>query len=183
MLAIASKMALVALGDLKVAFTWLRGLSWSQLLCLALAGLCLLFYAQRNDARSDADRWEKQFRSERTARIADRMRYRQAQAAAAARNQAEVDRIEADQERISNEVESNLRARLERLRRELQPRPAAPQGVAGVAGLPASGAPAGGTDEAPGVCLTPGELLRGAENEERYDQLISWIERQLGVKR
>ncbi len=46
---------------LLAAFGWLRSLSWSQLLCLALAGLAGLFYLQRNDARSDAGRWEKQY--------------------------------------------------------------------------------------------------------------------------
>lgn len=45
---------------LLAAFGWLRSLSWSQLLCLALAGLALLFYLQRNDARSDAGKYKRQ---------------------------------------------------------------------------------------------------------------------------
>jgi hypothetical protein len=38
---------------LKVASAW-------QLIALALAGLCIILWFQRNDARSDAARWEKQ---------------------------------------------------------------------------------------------------------------------------
>ncbi len=45
---------------LLAAFGWLRSLSWSQLLCLALAGLALLFYLQRNDARSDGVKYKRQ---------------------------------------------------------------------------------------------------------------------------
>ena len=45
---------------LLAALGWLRSLSWSQLLCLALAGLALLFYLQRNDARHDADSYKRQ---------------------------------------------------------------------------------------------------------------------------
>lgn len=45
---------------LLAAFAWLSSLNLWQLLCLALAGFALLFYLQRNDARSDAGKYKKQ---------------------------------------------------------------------------------------------------------------------------
>src|SRR5207342_287332 len=53
-------------------------------------------------------------------RKADRAAYEQAQRDAAAKNEAEVKRIETEQDRISSNVKSDLRARLERLRSELR---------------------------------------------------------------
>lgn len=160
-----------------------RSLTAAQLLCLALVALSVFLFVQRNDARSDATRWEGQFRSERAARLVDRASYENAQKVAGERNRADVARVEAEQERINDESTRTLSDRLERLRRELQPRSATPQGAAGRADLPADGAPSGGVDEAARLCLAPDELLRGAESEERHDQLISWVERQLGVAR
>lgn len=96
-------------------------------------------------------------------------------------NQEQVSRIKSEQDRISKNVEADLTARLERLRSELRskasPRnPASPQ--AGADGE----APAN-PDGTTGLCLAAPELLRAAENEERHDQLISWIEQQLKVQR
>jgi len=110
------------------------------------------------------------------AREGERAAYVAAQEEAARRNKAEVERIEADQRRVTHEVESDLTARLERLRRELraQAAPGSASG-AGAAQAPTAGA---GPDEAPRVCLAPDELLRAAENEERHDRLIDWVERQ-----
>jgi hypothetical protein len=96
-------------------------------------------------------------------------------------NEQQIQRIEREQQEISDEVSRNLTARLERLRSELRSK-AAPRNP----GSPKAGADGqapGGTDEAAGLCLAPDELLRAAENEERHDQLISWIEEQLKVTR
>ncbi len=168
---------------LGIAFAWLRSLSWSQLLCLALAGFALLFYLQRNDARSDAARWEKQYHGERAARLADRDAYTEAQRKAAELNEAEVARIEREQDRITADVESNLNSRLERLRRELRGQTSTDKGAAGGPQASPDGRSGSGTSQEAGVCLTSDQLLRAAENEERHDQLISWIERQLAVPR
>lgn len=119
----------------------------------------------------------------REGRKADREAYRQAQADAKAKNEAEVRRIETEQQRITDDVESNLGARLERLRRELRAKDAAPQGSASGPETGRVPETPGGTDGAPRLCSSPEQLLRAAENEERHDQLISWVERQLGVKR
>jgi hypothetical protein len=45
---------------LGAVWRFLKGASAWQLIALALAGLCIILWFQRNDARSDAARWEKQ---------------------------------------------------------------------------------------------------------------------------
>jgi predicted phage gp36 major capsid-like protein len=96
-------------------------------------------------------------------------------------NAAQVRRIEADQEKVNDEIERDLTARLERLRSELRSK---------AAGSNPAGPKAGSDGEAPadpvgeaGLCLTSDQLLRAAESEERHDQLISWVEKQLQVER
>lgn len=116
------------------------------------------------------------------ARAADRRAYESAQALAAERNRATVARVEAQQERISADVESNLNARLERLRRELRQAPPAASGSAGGAGVSANGEAPGGVAPEARMCLAPADVLRAAENEERHDRLIDWVERQLQVQ-
>jgi predicted phage gp36 major capsid-like protein len=112
-------------------------------------------------------------------RVSDRARYEAAQREAAEKNRANVARIEADQRRITHEVQSDLTARLERLRRELRANPQANPGPAGGAGSPAAPVARPGAPQETRLCPSAEELLRGAENEERHDQLITWIERQL----
>jgi len=118
----------------------------------------------------------------REGRKQDRAAYEQAQRDAAAKNEAEVKRIETEQDRISSNVETDLRARLERLRSELRKPGASPSNPNGSKAGPDGKAPGGANEEA-GVCLAPSDVLRAAENEERHDQLITWVEQQLGVKR
>lgn len=96
-------------------------------------------------------------------------------------NQEQVSRIVNEQDRISNERQADLSARLERLRREL--RGQAPKGSAGSAPASPDGKAPGGADGPPAMCLSSEELLRAAEDEERHDQLITWIEEQLKVAR
>lgn len=147
-----------------------------------IIGLALVIAFLR--ANDKAAEWKRRAETEMAGRADDRRAYELAQQAAAEKNRAEVARIEADQERISNARQADLAARLERLRRELraQQSPAAGSQPRST-GAGADGKTAGGTDEAAGVCLTPDQLLRGAENEERHDQLIRWVEEQLRVRR
>jgi hypothetical protein len=51
---------LLAGNALSAVWRFLRGASAWQLVALGLAGLCILLWFQRNDARSDAARWQKQ---------------------------------------------------------------------------------------------------------------------------
>jgi hypothetical protein len=117
----------------------------------------------------------------RQARKLDRATYEQAQRDAKAKNEQQIQRIEKEQEEISDEIERDLTARLERLRSELRSK-AAPRDPGSPQTGPNGQAPSGAVGEA-GLCLAPEELLRAAENEERHDQLISWIEEQLKVQR
>jgi hypothetical protein len=119
----------------------------------------------------------------REGRKQDRAAYEQAQRDAAAKNKADVQRIVGEQDRNSDEVQADLRARIERLRSELRGKGSAPGGAprSPGAGPDVQGSP--GADGEAGVCLSPEELLRAAENEEKHDQLITLLERQLGIKR
>jgi hypothetical protein len=96
-------------------------------------------------------------------------------------NKEQVSRIVNEQDRISKDVEADLTARLERLRRELRAKAnnGNPQGTGA---SPDGKAPGTVVGEA-GLCSSPEQLLRAAENEERHDQLITWVEQQLKVER
>jgi hypothetical protein len=96
-------------------------------------------------------------------------------------NEQQIQRIERDQEKVNETRLADLTARLERLRSELRSK-AAPRNPGSPQAGPDGKAP-GGADGEAGLCLTPEELLRAAENEERHDQLISWIEQQLKIER
>jgi hypothetical protein len=154
---------------------------------LAAFGLLLLALAvqtvRHQRAVNRADRAEFNLAESRAGRIADRKAYEEAQKAAAAKNIAEVQRITTEQEKISHERESNVVARLERLRRELRAQNAAPGGSPGRPAASPDGNPAEDPAGAARVCLAPSVILRAAENEERHDQLIRWVEEQLRVKR
>jgi uncharacterized protein with von Willebrand factor type A (vWA) domain len=96
-------------------------------------------------------------------------------------NDQQVDRIVTDQEKVNEARLADLTARLERLRSELRSK--APQGSAGSPKAGADGEAPANPDGEAGLCLAPDELLRAAENEERHDQLITWINEQLQVAR
>jgi hypothetical protein len=107
-------------------------------------------------------------------RQSDRISYEQAQKTAEALNRAQVERVKSQQQRITDDVEANLSARLERLRRELRSN-TAPQS-APVSPNPSLTGPASeGPAPTARLCLSTEELLRAAENEERHDQLINWV--------
>jgi hypothetical protein len=98
------------------------------------------------------------------ARKADRATYERAQVEAALANKRQVEKIEQQQQDITNEVSSDLHARLERLRRELRAQGSAPDGAPGSPGAgPIPEAPGGADGQA--VCLAPDKFLRAAENE------------------
>jgi hypothetical protein len=96
-------------------------------------------------------------------------------------NKEQVKRIVTEQDRISDNVEADLIARLERLRSELRAKAdnGNTQGT-----NPGSN---GDTAEVPAdpakVCISSDQFLLGAEYEEKLQQWINWYERQLQVKR
>jgi hypothetical protein len=146
-----------------------------------VAVLVLMAYAGRLDDLRE--RWHNMYLSEKSARVSDRNAYTAAQNEARRLNEAEVARIESEQRRITDEVQSDLNSRLERLRRELRANPAAPGGSAGGPDPGPDGSAPEGSPDSARLCLAPEVVLRGAENEERHEQLIRWVEKQLGVKR
>jgi hypothetical protein len=148
-----------------------------------LLALCAVLYIEANgffwidgtkDKLEDCETNRKEVVAERDSLIA-------AAKEAERLNKEQVSRIVNEQDRISKDVEADLTARLERLRRELRAKAnnGNPQGT-----NPGSDGKAPGTvaGEA-GLCLAPEQLLRAAENEERHTQLIDWVERQLKVDR
>jgi hypothetical protein len=149
------------------------------LLCLALA----VQSVRLGHAKNETERVKVNLSECRQGRIDDRNAYQDAQRKARELNEAEVKRISDEQDRISNNVESDLRARLERLRDELRKGTPAPQGIAGRPKAGADGKAAGGVANPPALCLSAEELLRAAEDEERHDQLITWVEKLMGVAR
>lgn len=158
---------------------WLSSLSFWQLACLGLALFAGLQTIRVSAERRHSAKVEAQIVKCEAARHADREAYAKAQADAQAKNRADVERTKQQQKEISDATVANLNARLERLRRELSA--SAAQGAPGHPGLSENGNPAPRADGQAGVCLTPEELLRAAENEERHDRLIDWVERQSKV--
>jgi hypothetical protein len=114
-------------------------------------------------------------------RAQDKANYENAQRSAKALNDAQIQRVKAQQEQITHEVTSNLNARLESIRGELQREAEAARRAAGrpPAGV-SSDAPCRAVDPA-WMCLSPQEHVRAAENEERHDQLIDWNLKQSAI--
>src|SRR4249919_1712527 len=109
----------------------LAALKYWKLIGLGL--LCLLLAVQTGrlgHAQNVAERAKINLNECREGRKQDREAYEQAQRDARAKNEAEVKRIVTEQDRISTNVEADLNARLERLRRELRGN-AAPKGSPG----------------------------------------------------
>jgi hypothetical protein len=120
------------------------------------------------------------------ARHADQEAYRKAQADAQALNKAQLERIESEQQRISDHAELSYEADLARLRAELAKRlphggTPAPQGAPlnpGASQVPdAPGKP----DEEARVCIPSSLYVRGAENELQLERLIDWVSEQSKV--
>jgi low affinity Fe/Cu permease len=96
-------------------------------------------------------------------------------------NEQQIQRIEREQQEISDEVSRNLTERLERLRSELRPK-AAPRNPGSPKAGPDGQAP-GTTPDPAEVCISSEQFLLGAEYEEKLQQWINWYERQQGVSR
>jgi hypothetical protein len=161
----------------------LKALNWKLvgigLLVLAIAVQTLRLSAAENRA----ERYKTALTAEKSARAADRRIYEQAQSQAKAKNAQQVQRIEAEQEKISAEQKSKYERDLARLRAGgLRKDLAAPQGAS-------RGTKAGPVPET--ACKPDGEnllvdrsvLMRAAEIELARNALIDWINAQLGVVR
>jgi hypothetical protein len=158
---------------------WLKHATFLQVACVALAIALAVDHGALLVSHHETASWKKQFNAEHGARKADQDAYRKAQADAQALNQAQVSKAKLHQQEISNAIVARLNDDIARLRRELsQGGASAPQShpVRPAAGNP--GGPSAATPGEAGLCLSPEELLRAAENEERHDRLIDWVEEQ-----
>jgi hypothetical protein len=148
--------------------------------CGVLAFLFIRAEGESRHWQKQSDRYEILYDREYIGRIADRQAYADAQAAAAAKNEAQVAHIKQAQQEITDATVSRLNSRLELIRGEL--RKPAPQGAPGSAATGDPGAaPCRATDPA-WLCVAPEDRLRAAENEERHDELIDWTILQSKVK-
>jgi hypothetical protein len=139
--------------------------------------LAFLFIRAEGESRhwhKQSDRYEKLYNDEHSERLADRKSYADAQAAAAAKNRAQVADIKQAQQEITNATVSRLTARLELIRSQMRPRGATPSGAAGSAPAGDPGPTPCRTIDPTWLCLSPSDRLRAAESEERHDELIDW---------
>jgi len=153
--------------------------------------LALLMFAGLQGCRIDRletqrDKAQKLAKDEKTAHAGTVANYRAAAAEAARVQAANLVRVRADQERISDEVLASYDARLAYARRRLRDAGAATDtGRAGAAAMSGTGDAAGGAAEATGdllpSVLTTDERLIAAEQAIQLDELISWVERQAAV--
>ncbi len=149
-----------------------------------LIGLCIVGFAFA--ALALAWQIEKRSHAKAKARIvelvelrkSDRASYEAAQREAATNNKADVAKIEARQERITNEATSSYRRELADLRLRAQTR--ANRGSPNQPGLPGVPKAPGGTD-GDGVPDAPCDDLCASEIELRLKHLQDWVSEQGGV--
>ena len=168
-------------GALKKLWGWLCHRSFWQLMFGATLLLAGWEYLGKRSEQRHAHKVEAQLSKEIAAREADRAAYTKAQADAAAKNIAQVAHIKQAQQEITDATVSRLNSRLELIRGELRRQDSAPQGAPGstAAGDPGS-APQGAACPSC-LLITPEERLRGAEDEERHQELIDWVIQQSKV--
>ena len=160
---------------------WLSRRSLAEIGCIVLGIACLVLFVANGAEKRHSVKLQTQLTKCSQGRDADRLAYRKAQADAAAKNKAHVADVEAKQKRITDETVASLNDRLSRLTGELRAHGPAAQSHPNGAGSPALPKPASGTSETPGLCLSSEQLLRAAQDEERHDQLIDWVEQQMKV--
>lgn len=138
---------------------------------LGLAALCLVLFLAFKIEQRHARKLDRRVTELVELRQADRARYEGAQAQAKAINQATVQKIEAENEKITNRIGADYRRNLERLRSQ------AAKGAAGRADLPKASEAPGGTD-ADGMPNSGCDLLCAQEIELRLLHLQDWVREQ-----
>lgn len=153
---------------------FLKGRSLAELGLIAVSIFALVQHFELVSSRHTATKWRNQFTAEHKAREADRKAYSDAQAAAKAKNEATIKRVEHEQDRITQDVRTSYARDLERLRRQAAP------GHAGGTQAPDNGKAAGGAD-GDGLRVPPEDLLRAQEIELRLLYLQRWVNEQTKV--
>ncbi|MAY19220.1 MAG: hypothetical protein CL955_01190 [Erythrobacteraceae bacterium] len=186
-----------------VAIKWLLDDEWRFAAIVFAAIWAWAHFLTIPQVEAERDRAQMQTGAVRAAFTATVASYRAAAADAQRDAEANVERVEAEQDAITqetiNDYETRLaaaRARADQLRRAAG-RAATDPGRADAAGLPGTGAPSGSADQASGdprlpatspgdcpagrVCLTLDEALIATEQAIQLDALISWTLRQSAV--
>lgn len=157
-----------AFGLARKAGAALARLNIWQLLCIALFASTAIFYVQRNSARAETEQVRidlNEVRAERDSLIS-------AAKEAERLNKEQVKRIVSEQDRISDNVEADLNARIERLRRELRAK--ADNGNSQGSNPSPDGNPSEVPADPSRVCISSEQFLLGAEYEEKLDQWVKW---------
>lgn len=181
------------------ALQWLFEDAWRLAAIVFVASWAWATFITVPQIESERDRARLQTGAVRAAFAGTVANFRAASAAAQRAAEANVERVEAKQaaitQEVTNDYESRLaaaRSRADELRRAASRTTADPRG-ADAAGLSGSGAAASPADAAPAdprlpsacpadrVCLTLDEALIATEQAIQLDALISWVERQAAV--
>lgn len=163
----------------------------SPLLALALIPLAFLLVVQKGETRhwhKLSDNFEKLYHGEQIAHQQTEINYRRAAEQARQADKANLDRVVAEQKAINQKTEQSYEARIaaaraesERLRRQgsgAGSNPGSP-GTAPVPTVPGSAGGAGPTT--PQAQLPPDDALIATEQAIQLDELIRWVNRQLGI--
>jgi hypothetical protein len=161
--------------------SWLSRRSLGEIVGLALGLLLLLDHAALLISHRENGKLKGQLHECTTARANDRAVYEKAQADATAKNKADLAAAAQKQKDISNAQVATLNDRLARLSDELRARGPAAQSHPVEPGVPQTGNASPGTPGAPGLCLSPDQLLRAAQDEERHNELIDWVLKQSSI--
>jgi hypothetical protein len=164
---------------------WLSRRSLAEIGCIVLGIACLVQTARIegfgiwplhiDGLKATLAATETALKNERDGRANDRLAYRKAQADSAAKNKVHVADVEAQQKRITDDVEARYRADLARLRAErVQPANGPSQRAANGAGSSTAG-PASSGPHPEAVSLPSDELLRAQETELQLNALIDWV--------
>jgi hypothetical protein len=161
----------------------LAGLAAS--LCLGL--LLLIQKGETRHWKSESAQFEQLYRGEQAAHAATVANYRAAADRARAADQANADRVQAEQAAINRETTNDYetriaaaRTRANRLR--LDAAAGADPGGRGKTAMPALSAAADAIAQAPGEDrLPPGDALIATEQAIQLDELIRWAEAQHAV--
>jgi hypothetical protein len=151
---------------------------------VALAILLVIQKGQTSHWKSESSRYEQLYSGEQAALASTVANYRAAADAARAADQANAERVAAEQraisERTSNDFEARLadaRARARRLRNDAAAE--ADRGGRGNAPVPALPAAPGGADEAAREDRLPAaDALTATEQAIQLDELIKWVKAQ-----
>jgi hypothetical protein len=162
---------------------WLSRRSLSELVCLSLVLFAALMFVllkveKRHSAKLQGQVVKIQFAYNKCVkdRTHDFQLYQDAQDIADRNNKAEVQRIERNSQRITDEAQSAYardHAELIRLRREGN------KGSAGSSSPSQDGSATQGADGTSGLSLSPEEVLRAQELELRLRNLQQWVNDQL----